>query len=188
MLVIRSSAAANHQSSCPKGRKLAGRSSTTRFTALFIVAFAAFASLRRPRSPPTNGNNSVELNGSGDPDASGKAIVNDSEGRGDFNGTITVQNLNPGETYSSSCGAGPPASGSSSAATRPTALLAFLGNLGRPPTRDMRRSGAHLIRVAAVAAALERARRDLDAGRVSYDGHGEVVELEVLCLAREGAP
>jgi len=67
-------------------------------------------------------------------------------------------------------------------------LLAFLGNLGRPPTRDMRRSGAHLIRVAAVAAALERARRDLDAGRVSYDGHGEVVELEVLCLAREGAP
>ena len=38
--------------------------------------------------------------GTGDPDATGQAIVNYREGTGTFNGAITVMNLNPGETYS----------------------------------------------------------------------------------------
>jgi len=71
----------------------------TRFTALLIAAFAAFAVAAPTAIAAHNGNNSAELSGTGDPDASGKAIVNYSEGRGKFNGTITVQNLNPGETY-----------------------------------------------------------------------------------------
>lgn len=47
-----------------------------------------------------NGNNSAVITGTGDPDATGKAIVNYREGTGTFNGTITVDNLTPGETYS----------------------------------------------------------------------------------------
>jgi hypothetical protein len=47
-----------------------------------------------------NGNNRAELNGTGDPNATGIAIVNYSEGRGTFNGNITVSNLEPGEAYS----------------------------------------------------------------------------------------
>ncbi len=46
-----------------------------------------------------NGNNRAELSGTGDADASGAAIVNYSEGRGTFNGNITVSDLEPGETY-----------------------------------------------------------------------------------------
>lgn len=46
-----------------------------------------------------NGNNRAEITGTADADASGRAIVNYSEGRGDFNGSITVANLVPGETY-----------------------------------------------------------------------------------------
>ncbi len=46
-----------------------------------------------------NGNNRAELSGTGDADASGVAIVNYSEGRGTFNGNITVSDLEPGETY-----------------------------------------------------------------------------------------
>jgi len=72
----------------------------TRFIALLIAAFAAVAVAAPTAIAAHNGNNSAELNGTGDPDASGKAIVNYSEGRGDFNGTITLRNLNPGETYS----------------------------------------------------------------------------------------
>jgi len=72
----------------------------TKFIALLIAAFAAFAVAAPTAIAAHNGNNSAELTGTGDPDASGKAIVNYSEGRGDFNGTITVRNLNPGETYS----------------------------------------------------------------------------------------
>lgn len=47
-----------------------------------------------------NGNNRAELIGTGDPNASGVAIVNYSEGTGKFNGNITVSNLEPGEAYS----------------------------------------------------------------------------------------
>lgn len=46
-----------------------------------------------------NGNNRAVLTGTGDADASGTAIVNYSEGKGLFNGTITVDNLVAGATY-----------------------------------------------------------------------------------------
>lgn len=46
-----------------------------------------------------NGDNKAALTGTGDPDATGRAIVNDREGAGTFNRTITVLNLTPGETY-----------------------------------------------------------------------------------------
>lgn len=46
-----------------------------------------------------NGNNKAELVGTGDPDATGQAVVNYREGTGTFNGTVTVRNLEPGETY-----------------------------------------------------------------------------------------
>lgn len=46
-----------------------------------------------------NGNNRAFISGTGDPDASGVAIVNYSEGTGKFNGNITVANLDAGESY-----------------------------------------------------------------------------------------
>ena len=46
-----------------------------------------------------NGNNKAELAGTGDPDATGNAVVNYSEGTGTFNGRVTVNNLMPGEMY-----------------------------------------------------------------------------------------
>lgn len=72
----------------------------TRFNALLLAAFVAFAVAAPTALAAHNGNNAAELSGTGDPDATGKAIVNYSEGSGDFNGTITVQNLEPGATYS----------------------------------------------------------------------------------------
>ena len=74
----------------------------TRFKALFLAAFVAFsfAAAAPTALASHNGNNAAELSGVGDSDATGRAIVNYSEGRGDFNGTITVRNLEPGETYS----------------------------------------------------------------------------------------
>jgi hypothetical protein len=65
-----------------------------KFNALLIAAFAALAVGAPIANAAHNGNNFAE------PDASGKAIVNYSEGRGDFNGTITVRNLDPNATYS----------------------------------------------------------------------------------------
>ncbi len=46
-----------------------------------------------------NGNNKAPITGTGDPDATGQAIVNYREGTGTFNGRITVKNLTAGETY-----------------------------------------------------------------------------------------
>ena len=46
-----------------------------------------------------NGNNYAELTGRADPDAAGTAVVNYSEGTGEFNGRITVHDLDPGQTY-----------------------------------------------------------------------------------------
>ena len=46
-----------------------------------------------------NGNNKASITGTGDPDATGQAIVNYREGTGTFNGSIAVKNLEPGETY-----------------------------------------------------------------------------------------
>lgn len=72
----------------------------TRFSALLLAAFATFAVAAPTALAAHNGNNAAELSGTGVPDATGKAIVNYSAGRGDFNGTITVQNLEPGAPYS----------------------------------------------------------------------------------------
>jgi hypothetical protein len=52
-----------------------------------------------PASAAHNGNSKAPIAGTGDPDASGQAIVNYREGTGTFNGRITVQNLNPDTTY-----------------------------------------------------------------------------------------
>ena len=46
-----------------------------------------------------NGNNRAELGPGSDTDAAGVAIVNYSEGKGDFNGNVTVSHLEPGGTY-----------------------------------------------------------------------------------------
>jgi len=70
-----------------------------RFQLIFVAALALLAIGATTASAAHNGNNKAAITGTGDPDASGQAIVNYSEGRGDFNGTITVRNLNPGETY-----------------------------------------------------------------------------------------
>lgn len=67
---------------------------------VFAAALALLAFGATPAMAAHNGNNKGELTGVADPDATGSAIVNYSEGRGTFNGTITVQNLEPGETYS----------------------------------------------------------------------------------------
>ncbi len=70
----------------------------TRLTAFFLanmmlLAFAGVAGAAH------NGNNKAELAGTGDPDATGQAIVNYREGTGTFNGTLTVRNLDAGETW-----------------------------------------------------------------------------------------
>lgn len=71
-----------------------------RFRTLLITAFAVFAVAVPTALAAHNGNNSAQLTGTGDPDATGNAILNYSEGRGDFNGTTTVRNLVAGATYS----------------------------------------------------------------------------------------
>ena len=45
------------------------------------------------------GNSKATLVGTGDPDASGQAIVNYSKGTQTFNGRVSVKNLTPDETY-----------------------------------------------------------------------------------------
>jgi hypothetical protein len=45
------------------------------------------------------GNNKAELTGTGDPDATGQALINYSDGTGLFNGGASVANLNAGATY-----------------------------------------------------------------------------------------
>jgi len=72
----------------------------TKFRTLLITTFAVFAIAVPTALAAHNGNNAAQLTGTAaEPDATGKAIVNYSEGRGDFNGTITVRNLVPGATY-----------------------------------------------------------------------------------------
>ena len=71
-----------------------------RFVAAGALSLAVLASLVGPASAAHNGNNRAEITGSADADATGQAIVNYSEGRGDFNANITVSNLTPGATYS----------------------------------------------------------------------------------------
>ena len=63
------------------------------------LCFATLLSVPGPAMAAHNGNNRAEIRGTGDPDAAGRAIINYSKGRGDFNGNITVSNLEAGETY-----------------------------------------------------------------------------------------
>ena len=60
------------------------------FAALLVLAGAALAA--------HNGNNRAELTGAGG--VSGVAIVNYSEGQGDFNGNVTASGLTPNTAYS----------------------------------------------------------------------------------------
>jgi hypothetical protein len=70
-----------------------------------LVAVAAVvAALGLALTPGTavgahNGNNSADISGTGDPDATGQAIVNYSKGSRDFNGRISVRRLTPFERY-----------------------------------------------------------------------------------------
>lgn len=66
--------------------------------ALMLVAVIV-SGIASSASAAHNGNNRAVMTGTADADAVGKAVVNYSEGRGTFNGTITVRNLEPGETY-----------------------------------------------------------------------------------------
>ena len=68
---------------------------------LFVVSMLAMLLVGSTAlvSAAHNGNNKAQLTGTGDPDAQGQAVVNYREGTGTFNGNITVQNLEPGETY-----------------------------------------------------------------------------------------
>ncbi len=68
------------------------------FVALMLVAVVV-SGIVSSASAAHNGNNRAVVTSAADPDATGKAVVNYSEGQGTFNGTITVRNLEPGETY-----------------------------------------------------------------------------------------
>lgn len=69
------------------------------FVAVMLVAVVV-SRIASSASAAHNGNNRSVVSGTmADRDATGKAVVNYSEGQGAFNGTITVRNLEPGETY-----------------------------------------------------------------------------------------
>ncbi len=69
------------------------------FAALMLVAVVV-SGIASSASAAHNGNNRAAVEGTEvDADAIGRAVVNYSEGQGTFNGTITVRNLEPGETY-----------------------------------------------------------------------------------------
>lgn len=70
------------------------------FVAAGALSLATLASTAGPAMAAHNGNNRAEITGAADLDATGRAIVNYSEGQGTFNGSITVSNLDPGATYS----------------------------------------------------------------------------------------
>jgi hypothetical protein len=72
----------------------------TRGPAVVVAAFAALTIAAPNAVASHNSNGFAELVGTADPDATGTAIVNYSEGGGDFTGTITAANLVPGATYS----------------------------------------------------------------------------------------
>src|SRR5688572_17206375 len=72
----------------------------TKGTAVVVAAFAALVVAAPNAVASHNSNGFAELVGTGDPDATGTAIINYSEGGGDFTGTISAANLVPGATYS----------------------------------------------------------------------------------------
>jgi len=72
----------------------------SKFPALLLATSAVFAATVQGAPAAHNSNNFAELTGTvAEPDATGKAIVNYSEGGGDFIGTVVVHNLVPGATY-----------------------------------------------------------------------------------------
>ncbi|MGI8643927.1 MAG: hypothetical protein ACR2LS_07400 [Thermomicrobiales bacterium] len=71
---------------------------TLRGFGLLVMLAALMVSALGSASAAHNGNNKANLSAMGD-DAAGKAIVNYSEGRGTFNGTIVVRDLEPNTGY-----------------------------------------------------------------------------------------
>lgn len=71
---------------------------TLRGFGLLVMLAALMVSALGSTSAAHNGNNKANLSAMGD-DATGKAIVNYSEGKGTFNGAITVRNLEPNTDY-----------------------------------------------------------------------------------------
>jgi hypothetical protein len=68
--------------------------------ALVVAASAALVVAAPNAVASHNSNGFAELVGTADPDATGKAIINYSEGGGDFTAAISAANLVPGATYS----------------------------------------------------------------------------------------
>lgn len=67
---------------------------------LMLMLVTVLAGTIGSASAAHNGNNKANLAGVGtETDATGTAIVNYREGTSTFNGTVTVRNLIPGETY-----------------------------------------------------------------------------------------
>ena len=65
----------------------------------FVMVVVLVMGVTPTASAAHNGNNKAVIAGTTDIDATGKAVVNYSEGQGTFNGTITVRNLIAGATY-----------------------------------------------------------------------------------------
>lgn len=70
-----------------------------RIMLLVALTLLAMGAIAGTASAAHFGNNQAKLSPKADPNATGQAIVNYSDGRGTFNGTTTVRNLSPGETY-----------------------------------------------------------------------------------------
>jgi len=68
------------------------------FVALMLVAVVV-SGIASSASAAHFGNNRAVVTSMADPDVTGKAVVNYSEGQGTFNGTITVRNLEPNLMY-----------------------------------------------------------------------------------------
>ena len=66
---------------------------------MFAIAVSAVVLVPGNAMAAHLGNSQADIAGAVDPDATGQATVNYSDGTGLFNGTINVANLNPGETY-----------------------------------------------------------------------------------------
>ena len=73
--------------------------SHSRLLVMAVAAVMALALLPGSASAAHLGNSQADINGTADPDATGQATVNYSDGTGLFNGTINVANLTAGESY-----------------------------------------------------------------------------------------
>lgn len=70
-------------------------SRTTATVLAILTSLLLLAALASPALAAHNGNNRADLEG----DATGRAVVNYSEGQGSFNGTVTVKGLEEGKLY-----------------------------------------------------------------------------------------